>query len=151
MDDYIKKTDIADWKRFSDLSSKIKFLYPQSTKIEELKSSDANIIKSLLLKNPQFNAEIFVINVTAAFNMHDSIQFLTRRDGTPLTLKNVTEKDVFFDKYHSNKATATDGDNPSYFMRFNDILVFVKTENASLDGLKLIERTLGSLEIIDEK
>jgi len=142
MDDYIKKTDIADWKRFSDLSSKIKFLYPQLTKIEELKSSDPNIIKSLLLKNLQFNAEIFVINVTAAFNMHDSIQ---------LTFRNTIEKDVFFDKYHFNKATATDDDNPSYFMRFNGILIYVKTENSSPEGLKLIERILGSLEIIDEK
>lgn len=151
MQDYLSKTDILDWKKFNDTSSGIKFLYPASTKIEELRTADASTIKSLLLKDPQFNAEISFVNVSPTFNIVDSISFLNQKNGTPLTLQDISEKNVYFDKYHFNKLTATNENQPRYFMSLNGILLYIKAENSSLEGIKLVERILGSLEIIDEK
>ncbi len=150
MEDYLKKTDIAEWKLFEDRLSKIRFLYPLSTEIVELKSPDANITKSLIIKNPQFSAEIFVRTVSPSFNIQDSIQFLTEKDGTPLSVK-TTEKEVFFDKYHSNKATMTNEDQPRYFIRIEDVLIYMKVENNNPEAVRTMERILGSLEIINEK
>ncbi len=151
MEDYLNHADIRIWKKFSDSSTKTKFLYPTSTKIEELRTTDASSIKSLMLKDPQFSTEISFINVSPAFSINDSIQFLNQKNGMSLTSQDVAEKSVYFDKYHLNKLTSTNEDQPRYFMKFSDILLYVKTENSSTEGLKLIERILGSLEIIDEK
>ncbi|MCL5439133.1 MAG: glycosyltransferase family 39 protein [Patescibacteria group bacterium] len=150
MQGYLKETDIQTWKKFDDPLSKIRFLYPLDTEIKESKSSDANVIKILTPQKPGFNIELFAITVTPAFNIHDNIQFLTKRNGNPLALS-VIEKDVFFDKYKSNKVIITDEDQRKYFMRIDNMLIYVKTENATLEGIKLIERILGSLEIINEK
>lgn len=151
MQDYLNQTDIPDWRKFNGPSLGIKFLYPQLTKVEDLKITDTNTIKSLLLKDPEFSAEIFAITVSPAFNIHDNIQFPSQKDGVPLIFQDTIEKNVFFDKYRSNKLTVTNEDMPRYFIKFNDILIYIKIGNSSPEGLRIIERILGSLEIIDEK
>ncbi len=151
MQNYLNQTDILYWRKFKEPSLGIRFFYPQSTKIEDLKATDANIVESLLFNDPQFSAEMFFIDVSPSFNINDSIQFLNRKDGTLLDLQNIADKNVFFDKYHFNKLTATNEDMPRYFIKFNDILIYIKIGNSSPEGLRIIERILGSLEIIDEK
>lgn len=135
MKDYLAETNVSEWELFEDNFSKIKFLYPPETTIEEQE-------KSKNITHPEFSAEIFIINVLPSFNMHD---------GTLLTLKEVVEKDIYFDNYHSNKATVTKEDIPQYFIRLNNVLIYTRIQNSSPEGLMIIEQILGSLESIDEK
>ncbi len=150
MRDYLKNTDISQWKSFGDPLLKIKFRYPLSTQISESKSPDTNITKSLIFNDPQFRAEVFSITVSSTFNIQDSIQFPIGNNGIPSSFKTI-EKEVFFDKYHSNKVVITEELEPKYFMRFNDILIYVKMENNNPEAVRTMERILGSLEIINDK
>jgi len=151
MQDYLNQADIFEWKLYEDRLSKIKFLYKPPIKVEEFKSLDANIMKSIMLSDSRFKTEIFVIKVPTTFNINDNIQFLTQVDGRPLSIQNTQEKELFFDRYHSNKALLTNEDQPRYFIRLDDILIYLKVDNASPDIIRQIERILGSMKITDEK
>lgn len=149
MQDYLDNADILSWKKFSNSSLKISFLYPQSTEIEDLNMTNANTIMSLFFRDPQFNAEMFFINVSSSFNINENIKFQSVND-ISLTPQDIIEKDVFYDKYRFNKLIIVNKDNPRYFLRFGDMIIYVKTISNNTEGLRILERILGSLEIINE-
>lgn len=146
MGNYLKETDILKWRLFEDDVLKIRFLYPESSIIDELSQADPNIAKALLIKDSQFSAEMLFVKVSPSFNIHDSIQLANQEDKPALFLRNTVEKDVFFDKYHFNKVIIAEEDAPRYFIRLNDMLVYLKTDSRDIGGIRLIERVIGSLE-----
>lgn len=150
MEDYLKFAQAnTNWKKFTDSTSGVSFSYPSETNIENLQNEDPNIVKSLSLKNPQFNIEMFVLRIPATFDLNNNILF--QENGVPLNTESINEANVYFDKFHFNKAKITNEEQPRYFIKFNDMLVYVKTNSSDMEGQKLTKRILGSLEIIDEK
>ncbi len=144
MRDFLNTTDVHEWKSFQDSLSKIKFLYPSSAIVNEIKSNNQNIIESFIIFEPEFDTNISIMNVSPSFDVHDTLKFLSQKN-------NAIEKNVFFDKYHFNNAIMVDEGNSAYFMRLGDLFLYINVENSSKEKLDLVERILGSLEIVNEK
>ena len=152
MEQYKKEAKSASmWKISIDSSTSLRLKYASDTKIDELQSADPTIVKILKFKNSALSGEMVIMKVPPEFNLDENINFLLRTANSSANPKNVHEVELFFDKYSSNKVHEIDGDLPRYFLRINDILIYIKTENSTAEGIKLVERIIGSLEIINEK
>lgn len=135
-----------NWEIYEDPVLKITFKYPPDVLLTEILDKDENpkILKKLMLGNSEIFTEIKVFSVSPTLDINEMGGIVNGGSGK------VLQKKLFFDKFHFNDAVVIIGDiNRKYLIKFADKLIYVVTQNNSEEPLKLVEKILGSMTIIE--
>lgn len=135
-----------DWETYKDPVLKITFKYPSDVLLTEIPDKDENqkILKKLMLGNSKFYTEIKVFSVSPFLDANETGSLISGGSGK------VLQKKLFFDKFHFNDSVlVTRGEENIFIIKLADKLIYAVTQNQNEESLKLIEKILGSMTIIE--
>lgn len=143
------RKNLADWKVFvasPSATQTMRFLYPPDTEIVDnpIATSEATILKDVLMRNPQFTASIKVIHVAPTLDISEMTGIFGKMNNAELPMA----KKVALDSYHFNDAfTSSISGTKYYLLKFDDLLFSFTTSTIDLSSIATIEKILGSLTV----
>lgn len=141
MEDYLSSSkETSDWKTFKNTGNTFSLLYPPNARITEEQ-------ESIHMVSPQFSSTIIYSTVLAGFDLNEYLRI--REYGVP---SEVIQEKVNFDRFHYNDTVVIIGQpKREYFVKLNDKLIKLETYNIDNEPPLIIEKIVGSIELIEQK
>jgi len=128
-----------DWVKFTNSTKTFSLVHPATVQMRD----EGDFIQ---ITSNAFNYELFFSDVTPSFSLNEYLQIRSKATQGEIMFKKVT-----FDKFHFNEAGIIQNQFfDEYYVKLKDSLFYLEVNETNTREDNVIEKILGSLELIEK-